>query len=493
MSAEKRRPIPRSTKCLLALLAVLLLPLAIAEGDEPRVRKNIDELSSQQLANYLHAVERLKEISRENPTSKDGYDYFAALHNSLRVGPCEHSSDTFLPWHRAHLLEFEDALRRSDPPRTANVTVPYWEWSRPPSGKRYPAPFEDPASVLFFPGRFSTPICAGPPSPECERLPYPWSYLAADVLSVDPWFGTGPDHFGGTSNEAEECRDRDLTGYGALEQPSHNDMHSVYIGAAMANPSTAARDPIFWSFHAFIDLLFDRWQAGAGRTVDTCLECRFCGLVHRDGGAPWQVKETLSTSKLGYRYEFTPPAAPEAVEPLAVPKRLFPPFPGIDFALAGRRPAALMHTREVVVPEEVPGPAMLRFKGVPVPDSFSYQGNVYLYPESEDFTPRETGFHELYLVGVYSIWQGHDHEAEEGHEAGGEGMADEVEIAIDLTDELRTLSAVHAGETWHVTVALVAVDLAAESLQSFAAEVLPSGGSFAEAMAFDDMDLEVLP
>jgi tyrosinase len=54
------------------------------------------------------------------------------------LGPCEHANDTFMPWHRAHLFEFEEALRRSDPPRTTKVTLPYCDWSAVPSGSRYP-------------------------------------------------------------------------------------------------------------------------------------------------------------------------------------------------------------------------------------------------------------------------------------------------------------------------------------------------------------------
>jgi tyrosinase len=88
----------------------------------PRVRKNIDSLTPQELANYEHAISKLLEISTNDPESIDGYTYFEQLHDG-DLGPCEHKNDTFMPWHRAHLFLFEEALRRSDPPRTETVTV----------------------------------------------------------------------------------------------------------------------------------------------------------------------------------------------------------------------------------------------------------------------------------------------------------------------------------------------------------------------------------
>jgi hypothetical protein len=123
----------------------------------PRVRRNIDDLSSDELANYQHALKKLQEISQSDPESVDGYTYLEQMHDGDK-GPCEHANDTFMPWHRGHLYLFEGALRRSDPPRTENVTVPYWDWSGLPSGERYPKAFEDSSSILFN-FRNDDPIC----------------------------------------------------------------------------------------------------------------------------------------------------------------------------------------------------------------------------------------------------------------------------------------------------------------------------------------------
>lgn len=486
-TAVRREPTARLALAVCAVLAAVAI--APPAGAEERVRRNIDDLAPDELADYVHAVAKLKEISRQNPASKDGYTYLAELHNEIDVGPCEHASDTFLPWHRAHLLEFEDALRRSDPPRTAQVTVPYWDWSELPSGVRYPRAFEDPSSVLFDGLRERTAICRSGGATNCEPLSFPRSYLDAEVLSAMGWMGVGSKYFGGRSNEATECLSRRRTGYGSLESPAHNDMHSSYVGGLMISASTAAEDPIFWSFHAYLDLLLDQWQAMPKRAIDTCIACKLCGLVKRDG-KPWTVRDTLSTSALGYRYEYGPAVPPPIVLGQAAPEaaRLFPPLPASGMALSGKLPIDVLREREVVIPEAVEEPVELRLDGVPRSTAFSYNGDVYLYPSGADFLPRDAGFRTRHMVGLYSVFAGHA-----GHAGHGDEDSDEIEIVIDLTDELRALAERHAGETWILAIALVANTLSAESRIEAAAAAFGDAGSFAEAMSFDSLTLEGLP
>ena len=166
----------------LSMLGALAIG-ARADAEEMRVRKNIDALTAEELSNYLHALDI---VMRRDPTTVGSYAYYAALHNDVAVGPCEHASDTFLPWHRAHLFEFETELRLSDPPRTSNVTIPYWNWAELPSGSRFPLAFETEA-LIKRDDRNTTPICKGAPDPSCQRLPFPWADLDADVLSVSSW------------------------------------------------------------------------------------------------------------------------------------------------------------------------------------------------------------------------------------------------------------------------------------------------------------------
>ena len=118
-------------------------------------RKDINELSNSELANYIYALNILRDRSAQDPDDETGYDFQAALHNDVLVGPCEHGSDLFLPWHRAHLHYFEHLLQASDPPRTANVTIPYWDWLHPEVSGKFPAAFAKPS--LCAAGRNNLP------------------------------------------------------------------------------------------------------------------------------------------------------------------------------------------------------------------------------------------------------------------------------------------------------------------------------------------------
>ena len=178
--------------------------LASADSERPvRYRKNIDQLSEQELAVYEHAVAMMKKKSQENIFDRTAFLWQAWVHNCTGVtvpesrqlsvanigdiegcrfsqlippgethsehpGMCEHAKDTFLQWHRAEFYFYEKALQNADPlglygPSTKNVTVPYWNFTRKPSGKRYPKAYENPDSPLYADNRKQGSI--DPPEP----------------------------------------------------------------------------------------------------------------------------------------------------------------------------------------------------------------------------------------------------------------------------------------------------------------------------------------
>lgn len=411
----------------------------------PRIRKNIDKLSAQELADYEHAFSKLKELSAANPASIDGLQYFQDLHNTM-LGPCEHANDTFMPWHRAHLFLFEEALRRSDPPRTENVTLPYWDWSALPSGSRYPKAFENPDSVLHNPFREDAPICRTDGQSGCDALPFPRSYLDETVLSKDVWSVAEADDsstcFGGHAGGEMDCQGQFGEGFGALEQPAHNAMHDGFVSGTMADPGTSAEDPMFFSFHCYIDLLWAQWQE-RGET-DTGLESRLCGLFKDREHLPenrFCVKDTLDPERqLGYKYEYTPGPAPPG--PGAAPG--FPAHPAIDAVPSARARPALVRTLELTVPEVGVKGAALRLSGVNVAPRFSYGAEIYLSPAAEDLRTEDRDFRAAHLASVVYLWKAHH-----GH--------DKVHnIRVDLGRALEYLAEGHAGERWVVSVALTA-------------------------------------
>ena len=151
-------------------------------------------------------------------------------------GECEHQKNTFLLWHRAQLYFYEQALQAADPegtygPSTKNVALPYWNFTKKPSGKRYPQVFEDPDSPLFDATRTAEPL----PS----SLPTVSPYLLAYVLYYLDWPAFGGDEYG-------------TGGGGALETRMHNRMHFGYINGHMIDNTQRPWIPcstlfiIFW-------------------------------------------------------------------------------------------------------------------------------------------------------------------------------------------------------------------------------------------------------
>src|SRR5262249_50779164 len=57
------------------------------------------------------------------PEDRRNYNNQALIHQNH----CQHGWERFLPWHRAYLYEFEQALQDMCP----EVTMPYWDWTMP--------------------------------------------------------------------------------------------------------------------------------------------------------------------------------------------------------------------------------------------------------------------------------------------------------------------------------------------------------------------------
>ena|SRR5438105_1705800 len=201
--------------------AIFFLSSALA-ADVVVKRKNIDNLTAQELAAYEHAIQIMKDRSAANQYDKSGYLWQAWVHNCpstwvpkdgkedgrkplcnfwqggaptdrtnynlAHPGMCEHGKDLFLPWHRAEFYYFEAILQDTDPqgtitdsrgqkgPSTKNIAVPYWNWTRPPTGLRYPVAFENQKSPLFHDNRAADAIAPG------TAFPFASPYLIAYMI-----------------------------------------------------------------------------------------------------------------------------------------------------------------------------------------------------------------------------------------------------------------------------------------------------------------------
>jgi tyrosinase len=233
-------------------------------------RKDVSTLTRSERRRFVNA---LLEVKRRGE-----YDEFVRTHIEYYVSDGErrlraaHMAPSFLPWHRRFLLDLEDALRRVD----ESVTVPYWDWTRTRTATAVPWTEDllggtgrrSDRQVMTGPfayrngawtikvgitqtefltrdlGRSRDPI-ALPTAGEVKRA------LDDPVYDTAPWNSTSAKGF---RNKLEGWG----RGRGAVSWHTHNRVHR-WVGGHMVG-GASVNDPVFWMHHAFVDLLWSRWQ-----------------------------------------------------------------------------------------------------------------------------------------------------------------------------------------------------------------------------------------
>ncbi|MPY33608.1 tyrosinase family protein [Streptomyces adustus] len=233
-------------------------------------RKDAARLTAAEKRRFVRAMLEVKR--------RGEYDEFVQMHIDHYVADGEtglrtaHMAPSFLPWHRRFLLELEEALRRVD----SSVTVPYWDWTRDRGTTSTPwtgdllggngrrsdhqvttGPFAyaagnwtirvgvtDGEYLARDLGRARNPISL-PTRSDVEGA------LADPVYDVSPWDSTTKKGF---RNRLEGWG----PGSGSVSWRNHNRVHR-WVGGAMLG-GASVNDPVFWLHHAFVDLLWSRWQ-----------------------------------------------------------------------------------------------------------------------------------------------------------------------------------------------------------------------------------------
>ncbi|AOK89567.1 tyrosinase family protein [Paenibacillus polymyxa] len=346
-------------------------------------RRDINELDENQISDYIHALNILRARSEQAPDDESGYAFQAGLHNDPFIGPCEHGNDLFLAWHRAHLHYFEKLLQEADPPRTANVTIPFWDWIHPETSGKFPAAFTKPG--LLMPDRNNSP-----------------TELPPDTLQIVTE-ETDWNEFGGFPKE------HSTRNYGKLELGPHNYMHSFYIGGRMANPSTAAEDPIYWSFHAFIDLLWAEWQRRNSMPSSTSPDADLRGFLTKP---KHKVRDFQKTTDLDYEYEYTNKLdqafgvdQPEHIRYELLAAESLQPLFSDELDLELRRELRAQFT--LPSPPAATEMAIVRLQDLKVPTSGSYMFRAYVHPKEVPFNKDDPGFQHQYGVGYVALWKSH--------------------------------------------------------------------------------------
>jgi Common central domain of tyrosinase len=411
----RRSALRNAAAVIAAAAASQILPRSGNAAGPIRMRKNIEKLSAPELAAYKHAMKIVKDRGKADPNDPKGYDFWAALHDlfdeSIHSG-CAHFSEKFFPWHRRYLFDFEAVLQQSDPPVTADVMIPYWDWTVPPiQGAHFPSAFEDTGSVLFDATRFN-------------MTPPPWdaAKIRAMVQEKD-WnvFAGKPDPSNLFGNNP-----------GTVEHGPHNTLHTN-ISDDMANPESAVQDPIFWSFHAGIDLVWSRWQRlHVSDTKPQPFADPAATLFFQD--RTFTVGSTANTADFSYAYDYDftadgPPAAAPVVMAAsasitAAARSVTQLTPG---AVKGR-------DLTMAAPAAPPASTLLRLADVKVFHDRSYRLNLYLHPKDVDLSTLSADARQAYSMSTITLWKAHHDGA--------------VELFVRPTPPEQA----HLGEGWVVTV-----------------------------------------
>ncbi|CAL9455971.1 Tyrosinase [Streptomyces sp. enrichment culture] len=233
-------------------------------------RKDVSTLTAGEKRRFVKAMLEVKRRGEYDEFVRTHIEYYTADgEDGLRTA---HMAPSFLPWHRRFLLDLERALRKVD----ASVSVPYWDWTR----DRSPTSMPWTADLLGGNGRRSDrQVTTGPfayaegnwtlkegvtdeefltrdlgrardPIQLPTRSELEWA-LKDPLYDASPWDSTAGKGF---RNKLEGWG----TGRGSASWHNHNRVHR-WVGGAMVG-GASVNDPVFWMHHAFIDLVWSRWQ-----------------------------------------------------------------------------------------------------------------------------------------------------------------------------------------------------------------------------------------
>ncbi|MEV3971233.1 tyrosinase family protein [Streptomyces sp. NPDC050698] len=237
-------------------------------------RKDVSTLTRTEKRRFVKALLEVKRRGEYDEFVRTHIEYYTSDgDDGLRTA---HMAPSFLPWHRRFLLDLERALQRVD----ASVSVPYWDWTRDRTTTSTPwtadllggtgrrsdrqvttGPFAyaegnwtikegvtDEEFLTRDLGRPRDPIQL-PTKAELERA------LSDPLYDASPWDSTTAKGF---RNKLEGWG----SGRGSASWQNHNRVHR-WVGGAMVG-GASVNDPVFWLHHAFVDLVWSRWQRRHG-------------------------------------------------------------------------------------------------------------------------------------------------------------------------------------------------------------------------------------
>ncbi|WP_337059679.1 tyrosinase family protein [Kineococcus sp. G2] len=291
------------------------------------VRKNILDMPLEEVRRFTAALDVLKEDGTYDDFTRR---HMTAMNDATPAGSARnvaHQGPAFLPWHRASLLELENALLAVDPSLPG---LPYWRWERESRLNG-----GDPRRSRFWTADYvGSDGSAGSGNRVLDGPFASWVALihqgstGAFVPRSTPGLirRLGRDPHGTTTfpDEAQvtDAVDRytvyDAAPWDATVAGFRNRMEGWHGGSRLHNQvhlwvggdmllGTSPNDPVFWLHHCNVDRIWWSWQARYGvvfkyQPVSGGPEGHNRSDVMRHLLAPRQVGSVLDIRTLGYRY-----------------------------------------------------------------------------------------------------------------------------------------------------------------------------------------------
>jgi tyrosinase len=253
--------------------------VAIAQDASLRQRKNINDIKkgSPEYINLLNAFKGIMDLPNDHPNS---FYTLGGIHWYPGNTYCEHHIHPFLAWHRAYILQFENALRSIK--GCENVTLPYWDIS----DDTYPEIFSEGPFIASHPqDKKPIPSSYKLPTKFIKDYPNEVTYGSikedgsiirnnATVYNENKWkYIRDANHDPTNINKVYLDKIIQLPfwnafnglnksgNYVASESLMHaHDMIHNSNGATTANQDVTGFEPVFWLFHANWDRLMWQWQ-----------------------------------------------------------------------------------------------------------------------------------------------------------------------------------------------------------------------------------------
>ncbi|KAL4223301.1 hypothetical protein ACF0H5_016772 [Mactra antiquata] len=212
-----------------------------------RIRKEIRAMTISERRNYFNVLNAAKHDQRLSPNV---YDALARIHTAENVGR-GHFGPAFLSWHRLYLYIVESILREWYDP---TVTIPFW------ASVLDNEMTDSSQSVIWSDGFFGNGngvVNRGPLSN--------WPTITPNN-TIKRNVGNGNLlSYSDVENILMRTKNSDILMPTALPSSNFELMYAGplnYIGGNINDLQRAAFDPIFFSHHAFVDQIWERFRMG---------------------------------------------------------------------------------------------------------------------------------------------------------------------------------------------------------------------------------------